>query len=183
MIRSGWIRIRGWQPFGADVFIHWSLVVVTVLALGLVARDPEFMALVLASYFVSLAVHEGGHAWMARRLGMRVGALEFSAVHGRCSYSGSDIPRREHVLVAVAGPLAQLALAFLVIALSLVPAVRDFDAFGPVLVFTGYFNVVWAGMNLLPGRGLDGDVMWQAAASAWRARRARKPPNPLRRVK
>jgi len=145
------------------------------------------MALVLASYFVNLIVHEYGHAWMARKLGMRVGALEFSAFHGRCSYSGRDIPQVDHVRIALAGPLAQLALAAVVILLSLVPAIRELDAFGPVLVFAGYFNVFWAGMNLLPVRGLDGEIAWRALPLLWRRRGkeggSRKRPNPLRRVK
>jgi Zn-dependent protease len=186
-MKSGWMHVHGWRPFGADLFIHWSVAVALVMGLGLVARDPAFMALVLVSYFVNLIVHESGHAWMARKLGMRVGALEFSAFHGRCSYSGRDIPQLDHVRIALAGPLAQLALAATVIALSLVPAIRDLDAFGPVLVFAGYFNVVWAGMNLLPGRGLDGEVAWRAIPLLWKRRRPKsgsgKRPNPLRRVK
>jgi Zn-dependent protease len=184
-MKSGWIRVRGWRPFGAEVWIHWGVVAVAVAALGLVARDPAFMALVLASYFLILVVHESGHAWMARKCGMRVLALEFSVFHGRCSYMGRDATPLDHARVAWAGPLAQLGLAVSVFALAMIPTIRELDAFGPLLVFTGYFNAFWAMFNLVPARGFDGELAWRGVIDGFKSRRQapRKPRPPLRRVK
>jgi Zn-dependent protease len=186
-LKSGWISVRGWRPFGAEILIHWPLVVAFVAGIVLVARDPAFLALVFASYFVVLVVHEAGHTWMARRLGMRVQGLEFSLVHGRCTYISRDATPFDHARIAMAGPLAQLALAATVILAAQVPAIRDLDPFGPVLVFAGYFNVVWAAVNLLPGRGLDGEHAWKMFARRPSPSKPpappQKKPNPLRRVK
>ena len=184
-MREGWVRVRYWRPFGAELWLHWSLLLVVGCALFGVARDPAFMGLVLAAYMLAIVVHEAGHAWTARYFGHDVDALEFSPLHGRCCYRGIDLTAREHFWITAAGPLAQLGLAMVVLALGLVPAIREWDPFGPVYVFAGYFNIVWALMNLLPARGLDGEVLWQHARAAWRERanRKRRGPPHLRRVK
>lgn len=184
---QGWIRVRGWRPFGAGLWLHWSLVVAVVCALALVARDPAFMGLVLAAYFMSLVVHESGHALMVRRRGHRVESLEFSLFHGCCRYVSYDASERDHFLIAAAGPLAQLALAALVFALGAIPAIREWDPFGPFYVFCGYFNTLWALMNLLPVRGFDGEQVWKRWRIYWQRPRPPERPRtsrpPLRRVK
>jgi Zn-dependent protease len=185
-MQQGWIRIDRWRPFGAEVSIHWSVVAIAVAAVVLVARDPAFMAWVLASYFVVLVVHEFAHAAMARARGMRPTLIEFAPFHGRCTYAGRDSQVLDHVLVAWAGPVAQLAVATVVLMLSRDPTVRGLDAFGPVLVFTGYFNVAWAVMNLLPVRGADGEQAWRIVPilrERLRAKHRRKDRPPLRRIK
>jgi Zn-dependent protease len=185
-MQQGWIRIDRWRPFGAEVSVHWTVVAIAVAALVLVARDPAFMAWVLASYFVILVVHEFGHAAMARGLGMKPLLVEFAPFHGRCTYAGRDSRVLDHVLVAWAGPLAQLAVAAVVLALSRDPTIRSLDAFGPVLVFTGYFNVAWALMNLLPVRGFDGEQAWRIAPilrERLRAKSRGKDRPQLRRIK
>ena len=181
-MEDGWVRIRGWRPFGAELRLHSTLLLLVCGALLVVARDPAFMALVLAAYFLALVVHEGGHALGARRLGYLVTRLEFSPFHGRCCFFGEPSPRN-HFLIALAGPAAQLCLAAVVFALGAVPTIREWDPFGPVYVFGGYFNVVWASINLIPVRGFDGDVIWRELLRRLRQRRSARSKPPLRRVK
>jgi membrane-associated protease RseP (regulator of RpoE activity) len=187
MKREGWYRVGFWRPFGAELWVHWTLVVLVVVSLGAAARDPLFLMWVIASYYLALVVHEAGHAWMARRLGCGITSLEFSPFHGRCCYWGRDTSAHEHFLIAAAGPLAQGALCALVFGLGAIPEVREFKPFGPVYVFAGWFNVFWTLMNLLPVRGLDGEVIWARIGEAWRERRAarkrRRDRPALRRVK
>lgn len=164
-MNHGWIRVRFWMPFGAEVWLHWTLVVIVSCALLLAARQPAAMGLVLAAYFLALVVHESGHAWMARRLGYRVARLEFSPFHGRCHVEACELPVADHARIARAGPMAQLGLAGVVLGLGQIPAIRAFDPFGPVYVFAGLFNVWWAVLNLLPFRGLDGEHAWKGLLS------------------
>lgn len=180
---QGWILVRGWRPLGAELRLHWSLVVAVACALVLVARDPVFMGLVLACYFMVLVVHEVGHALMVRRRGHRMESLEFSLLHGCCRYVSRDASDRDHFLIAVAGPLAQLALAALVFGLGAIPAIREWDPFGPVYVFCGHLNTLWALMNLLPVRGFDGEQVWKRWRRPSPPKRPRSSRPPLRRVK
>ena len=100
-------------------------------------------------------VHEGGHALMARRLGARllvfaVGSVQFDftrrawrirrersrEVGGFVAYSLPDTHEtsRKHVMIAAAGPLANLACAALLAVLLQVAAVYNGDPPRPAVV-------------------------------------------------
>jgi Zn-dependent protease/CBS domain-containing protein len=163
------------RPFGVPVFVSpsWFVVavVVTVMFEGqvgdVVGRPASFA--VAFTYAVllygSVFVHELSHAVTARLLGLPVRSVTLHILGGETSIEReAPTPGREF-LIAVAGPVVNLALAGLGLLahllLPLPPAVLllvDALAFANLLV--GVFN-------LLPGLPLDGGRLVRAAV--WRA--------------
>ena len=98
---------------------------------------PVFLTIMLLNFF-AVVIHELGHAWVAHRRGahvLRIVALPFgydtatntlgierdvprSDIGGYVSYvyRRRDETRRDHIAIAAAGPLANLASALLVVA-------------------------------------------------------------------
>lgn len=101
---------------GASVRLHVSLAVVIVLAAGACVRSGSATGwLVLATYLVSLGVHEAAHVLAASRL---LGVTRRRIISdplllgpfGGMSFPCRSNDPRERVFVAMAGPLASLAL-------------------------------------------------------------------------
>ena len=169
-----WTRLAKVVAFGAPIYVHWSLFVAVVLLAFLSFGSPVYAALAIASYLAIITIHELGHAYAARRLGLDVDAIRIAVFHGQCEISAPD-NEWDAVLVAWAGIAAQVAVALIVFVIAPVVDDREPGYFGPVYVFLGYVNLMFAAVNLAPGQGLDGSVAWRIVPLAvrhWRARRA-----------
>jgi len=124
------------------------------------------------AYAALFALHEFGHVVAARALGLRVHAVNLSAIGGACVV---QLPRRprDAWIVYSAGLAVQVALlmaTLAAVALSGAPA----TPFGVavVAVFT-WVNVLTFAINLVPGRTslgpqTDGAVLWALARHRWR---------------
>ncbi|MGZ3461230.1 MAG: M50 family metallopeptidase [Archangium sp.] len=77
------------------------------LFFGGFAVRPAFWA----GFVLLVLVHELGHAWMVKRAGAEVLAVELSALGGVCRWSG-EVTRVQRACIAWAGVWAQ-ALVFL----------------------------------------------------------------------
>lgn len=143
--------------FGVPVSIHPSVVVVVVL-LGWLSglRRPGGLAVWIGAVFLSLLVHELGHALTARRLGSEV-EIELAGLGGltRWTTPVSGVTPGRTALVSAAGSLAGFLLAGVVWAVS--------EVWGPFRGLAGlavqvifYANIVWGLLNWLPIRPLDG---------------------------
>ena len=158
--RSGYIaRLR---LAGIPLFIHWSFPVgglLVVIFLG--DFSPAAVLSAIVAYTTLVAVHELGHAVLARRAGVEVHALVITAIGGLCFF---DPPPAaiDRLLIASGGLLAQLAVFGLtlgVVALSgdiTSPVVNGF-----VVVFT-LFNAILFFGNLIPHRYNDGSMIFKA---------------------
>ena len=158
--------------FGFPIRIHWLFWLNTALLGGaLQAQTPEQMRLVavwIAIAFLSILIHELGHAFVMRRLGDRRVEVILYAFGGLAAGS-SWRSRREQILVSAAGPGAQMLAGLLVwfMALSLPP--------GPLLVRYALGNFLfisffWAILNLLPVLPLDGGRITEAVLGPSRER-------------
>lgn len=141
--------------FGIPIRVRSSFLIVAAL-IGFVgvfdaARTIAWMAIV----FVSILVHELGHAFTARGFGSQV-AIELNGLGGltRWSAQGGMEPGRRAV-IAAAGSAAGLVFGGLVWVVS--------QQFGPYetlvqFVFDNlvFVNVLWGLLNWLPIRPLDG---------------------------
>jgi Zn-dependent protease len=114
------------------------------------------------AFFVCVLVHELAHALVARSLGVPTAEIKLFVFGGVARIVGEPDDAGGEALVAMAGPLASVALAGLLgLAGSAVGgAAGDLCA----LLFAG--NLVVAGFNLLPGFPLDGGRV--ARALIWR---------------
>jgi Zn-dependent protease len=121
------------------------------------------------SFFVSLVLHELGHALVARRNGLQVLGIELWALGGITRTAGTMPGPGAELRVAAAGPLVTVIVTVLSVVLSLVLA--DHSHFFAVAVGSGGVHttpaVVWLSwvatlnvlvliLNLVPAFPLDG---------------------------
>jgi len=164
---------------GIPVRVHPMFWLVGVL-LGLRSPTPVTLAVWIVAVFVSILVHEFGHAVVMRAHGYRP-SITLYALGGLASYGpGAAGSRRSggaasQIAIAAAGPAAGFALAGVLMAILTVANVNVVVQFGPpMLVHIGVTEIVgsvafsifindvfficvaWGIVNLLPVYPLDG---------------------------
>jgi Zn-dependent protease/predicted transcriptional regulator len=137
------------------LWIAWSAYAMT----GTVAGALDGVVMILLVFGV-VVVHEFSHALVARRFGVQTRDITLLPIGGVASLERMPDRPRDELLVALAGPTVNLALAGLcaLIALALgydlVPAGMLEPA--PMVVRLLWVNVMLAGFNLLPAFPMDG---------------------------
>lgn len=118
------------------------------------------IGLFVVAGFISILVHELGHALTARKFGA-YSEITLQAFGGYAAYSGVRLTRPQSFAVTAAGPAIQillwLALLFL---FPYLPAMNHNATY-----FLGtlmWISLVWAVLNLLPVLPLDGGQMLNA---------------------
>jgi Zn-dependent protease len=111
--------------------------------------------------FVSVAIHELGHSWAARRYGIEVKSITLWLLGGLASFAEMPKEWQREFWIALAGPVTSVLLAGVFAGLlQLAPASL------PVVVFTLGFlaivNVVLAIFNMLPAFPMDGGRVLRA---------------------
>ena len=169
---------------GFQVRIHpWFWVVAVLLGIGPEDKELGLAVLVIwvLALFVSLLIHELGHAWVMRQLGQDARVLLYG-------FGGLAIPRPgrafssrwrlrppwDQVVVSLAGPGAMLLLLVLIwLLLRLAGTPLRFELGGPLGIYWQFegienqrlsillhylvmINLFWALFNLLPVYPLDG---------------------------
>jgi Zn-dependent protease len=179
MASNGFARPPGWRIFRAPVYAHWSVLVGGSL-LFLASRAPLATALTAVVCYVAVIVlHEAGHAFFARRVGLRPISIHIAMMHGTCRYESPDADdgqfvEREDLIVAWGGGVAQLVVAIPLILLDAFTELRHVNPIGAVIGVLGYASVFIAAFNLLPGPGMDGEKAWKLLPRWWRERRERQ---------
>jgi Zn-dependent protease/CBS domain-containing protein len=126
------------------------------------------MGLIGASlFFISLLLHELAHAFMAIRKGIGVEGITLFIFGGMARTEREADTPGDEFLIAVVGPLASFALAFLFYAI----AAAASGAGAPLAVtvvaeYLGFLNLILAIFNLFPGFPLDGGRLLRA--SLWK---------------
>jgi Zn-dependent protease len=147
--------VIGFRLFGIRVRIHPTFLLIAGL-LGLSTGSPVLVAAWVGVVFVSILIHELGHALTARSFGAHV-EIELNGIGGLTSWSGAEEefgPGRR-ALVAAAGSAVGVVFGGLV---------WLFESFtGPYSGVAGFVisnlvfvNVFWGLLNWLPIRPLDG---------------------------
>jgi Zn-dependent protease len=169
---------------GAPVVVtpSWFLgaVVLTVVfapTVGRLAPDLTTTGVIVVAFsfvlllFASVFLHEVAHALVARARGHRVTELAVTLWGGHTAYTGSGGRPLDGALVAVVGPLTNLALAAGLWGLFQLQPTLTVPA---MLLFAGAFSNAFVGVfNLLPGLPLDGGqileaIVWGATGSRTR---------------
>jgi Zn-dependent protease len=124
-----------------------------VMALFGLSRDWRMMVSWVAVCFVSILIHELGHALVSMSLGSRWAAIRLYGFGGLCYHEG--LSRWRSVAVAAAGPLAGFVFGGLILAVNHFSPPRDLMA---SVVFRDlmWVNFGWGIINLLPVPPLDG---------------------------
>lgn len=114
----------------------------------------ELLLFMLAG-FISILVHELGHALTAKHFGKRV-EIVLQAFGGYAAYSGGGrLSRFQSFLIIAAGPAIQILLG--VAALILVIQVEGLSPYGKYFfVKLCQVSIIWAVLNLIPVLPMDG---------------------------
>jgi len=155
---------------GVPIRLHWSFPLLVVLAL--VPTGSRFNATSflescawIAALFVCIVVHELSHCFVARRRGFAVRDIVLLPIGGASEISGMPGAPSDELAIAVAGPLASIALA---LAFALVGVAASVHLWPPTL-FAGavvsrlmWANLLLAGFNLVPALPMDGGRVLRA---------------------
>lgn len=148
------------QLAGFPVFIGWSFLLVMGFGVAFLATQGSTLDAVAlpAVFFVSILIHELGHALVARRLSLRPDHIVLHGLGGVTRMGRRPEPT-EGILVTLAGPLAGLVLGTAAYLLFLVRALPD--PVRGVLWLVAWLNLFWSLFNLLPIRPMDGGlILW-----------------------
>lgn len=157
---------------GVDIRLHATMVilltwvVVEHLRLGEVAALLEGLALG-ACTFASITLHELGHVLVARRYGIVTRDITLLPIGGVATMERMPERPKEEIVVALAGPLVNLAIAgALFVALALAQLAIDVRVLhlvgGPLLGKLMVINLSIAVFNLVPAFPMDGGRVLRA---------------------
>ncbi|HSK03029.1 MAG TPA: M50 family metallopeptidase [Kofleriaceae bacterium] len=145
--------------FGFPIELNLSFLIllgIVFLAFGGTGLLGGFMPVLLVCLvFGFVVLHELGHAFVARQLGVHIAGIELSFLGGAAKMMNLPRTPRHEILIAAAGPAVSLMLggAFLGIG----------GALGwPFIEDLGKVNLLIAGFNLIPALPMDGGRILRA---------------------
>src|ERR671918_2513860 len=160
------IRVRG-IPIGA----HWSWLFVFALVVWSLTSslfpitypglgDNTYLAMGIvagALFFVSVLLHELGHAFRAMREGMKIDGITLWLFGGVARFSGSFPSPGAEFRIAAAGPAVSLVLVAVFLAASRVAdAASAPEMVVAVADYLARINAIVVAFNLVPALPLDG---------------------------
>ncbi|WP_420633104.1 M50 family metallopeptidase [Candidatus Palauibacter sp.] len=185
----GSFRIGRWFGFPIRIDYSWFLVAALVIWTFSTREFPRVLPFYPAStylamgtaaailFFLSVLLHELGHALVGRMRGVTVESITLFIFGGIAQ--ARDEARRplDEFLLTAAGPLASLALAGLFLGARI--AAEAVAAPPPVVTVLGFLallNFILAIFNMIPGFPLDGgrifrSIVWAATGDLVRATR------------
>jgi Zn-dependent protease len=136
--------------------LHWTCTL--IFAIVLIAK-PVF-ALVVAGAFGIILLHELGHVWGGRQVGVHAKNVVLTPIGGMAIFSFDRImtPKEEFVMT-VCGPLVNLVLLFPLFLIG---------QWHWILYQIGIWNIALLLFNLLPAFPLDGGRMLRAGLHHWK---------------
>jgi Zn-dependent protease/CBS domain-containing protein len=165
---------------GIRIGINWSWLVVFALIVWSLASavfpdqneglsDGTYIAMAIVAalfFFLSILLHELGHAVQARREGMEIEGITLWLFGGVAKFRGDFPSAGAEFRIAIAGPLVSLGLGLLFVGIAVVTKMAE-EVDG-VAAWLGYINLTLLVFNLLPALPLDGGRVLRSAL--WAAR-------------
>jgi Zn-dependent protease len=176
-------RIAGIRvSFNWSWLIVFALVVWSLVANVFPAQDPGLSNLTYAVmgvvaavvFFLSILLHEFGHALVARRNGMEIEGITLWLFGGVAEFKEMFKSPGAEFRIGIAGPAVSFALGFLFIGAALLTTFST--AVNGTLAWLGYINLFLLVFNLFPALPLDGgrvlrSALWKAKGDfAWATR-------------
>jgi Zn-dependent protease/CBS domain-containing protein len=160
---------------GIRIGVNWSWLIVFALIVWSLAaavfpsQNPGFsdgvyvaMAVVAAIlFFLSLLLHELGHALQARRDGVEIEGINLWLFGGVAQFKGDFPSAGAEFRIAIAGPLVSLALGVLFVLVAAFAGLPN--AVDGVVAWLGFTNLILLAFNLLPALPLDGGRVFRSA--------------------
>jgi len=142
----------------------WFWITMAFIGGGMNAGSSLEVMLVLVfvfAGFLSILLHELGHAWMIRHYGLPT-AITLQAFGGYATYPSGQLSRRQSFIVTAAGPGIQFVFGVLLIGLGVVLPIPEGSLFLPFLSDLIWVSIVWSILNCVPVFPLDGGQMLAA---------------------
>ncbi|WP_426571610.1 site-2 protease family protein [Aquihabitans sp. McL0605] len=118
-------------------------------------------------FFVTLLVHELGHALVAQDEGIGVDSIGLNMLGGVTRMETSPTTPGAEFRVSVVGPVASAACGIVLLVGSFITPDRGVSGvIGSVFFLIGYFSLLLAAFNMIPATPLDGGKVLSAAI--WR---------------
>jgi Zn-dependent protease/CBS domain-containing protein len=170
-------QLRIGRVAGIDVGLNWSVLGIFALLAVMLATDILPAAsrgrstsvywaagiVVALAFFLTLLAHEVAHALMARHYGVRVKSITLWMLGGVTELEGEPETPRQHLAVAVIGPVVSLAAGAACEGLAYGLHVAHTSSLVVAsLAWLGGTNVLIGIFNLLPAAPLDGGRVLQA---------------------
>jgi Zn-dependent protease/CBS domain-containing protein len=162
--RIGGVRVGiNWSWFIVFALIAWTLASAVFPDQNPGLGDGTYVGMALVAallFFVSILLHELGHAVQARREGVEIEGITLWLFGGVAKLKGAFPSAGAELRIAVAGPLVSLAIG--VAGVVLAAAVALPDAVDGVSAWLGTMNLTLLVFNLLPALPLDGGRVLRA---------------------
>src|SRR3954454_10049889 len=174
---------------GVEIGVNWSWLVVFALIVWTLAdgvfpstnpglSSGAHLAMATAAavlFFVSLLLHELGHALRARREGVPIEGITLWLFGGVALFRGRFPSAGAELRIAIGGPLLSLALGVGLVLLALVRGLPQVLA--SICSWLGYINLVLLVFNMVPALPLDGGrvlraLLWRHSHDFARATRS-----------
>lgn len=142
--------------FGFPIDINLSfLIMLGVVLLWAGGLTGVFVVLIA---FASVLLHELGHAFVARHLGVPIPSIELYFFGGAAKMASQPKSANHEIAIAAAGPAVSFALAGLAMGLWALTGVGLF-------YLLGWINLILGGFNLMPALPMDGGRIFRAILS------------------
>jgi stage IV sporulation protein FB len=140
-----------------------------------------FLVAMCLAVFGCVLLHEFGHALMARHFGIRTRDVTLYPIGGVARLEGMSEKPYQEILIALAGPAVNVAIAILltpVVFVGIATGVLDLTTLavplsgGPLAVLANFAGLLWASnimlllFNLIPAFPMDGGRVLRALLSA-----------------
>jgi Zn-dependent protease/predicted transcriptional regulator len=163
--RVAGIRIGiNWSWLIVFALIVWSLASVVFPSQNPGFSDGAYLAIAVVAallFFVSLLLHELGHALQARREGVEIEGINLWLFGGVAQFKGDFPSAGAEFRIAIAGPLVSLAIGVLCVLIAGIAGLPS--AVDGVVTWLGFTNLILLAFNLLPALPLDGGRVLRSA--------------------
>ena len=150
----------------------WFWITLVFIGGGTAASDPQDwirVALFVFAGFISILVHELGHALTIGRFGFP-SSISLVAFGGFANYPNGVLDRRQSFLVTLAGPVIQMILGLIALGVLRFLPIPNTSLLLVLLIYLVWISIAWALFNCLPIYPLDGGQMLAAVLGPRRQR-------------
>lgn len=160
---------------GIGIFVHWTFSLLLAFIVYMTYRsggglwEMLWATIFVLTLFVIVVMHELGHALTAKRYGINTQDITLLPIGGMARLESIPEKPSEELVVAIAGPLVNIALALLLFPFVNFPA--DAEAWQAMassyvpenFLFNLFFvNVLLAVFNMIPAFPMDGGRVFRA---------------------